>query len=182
VYHTGEEDKPDMEEKSHKRKAVASLEKENRSLRKRVGELVRSEELKAAQIEAMATRQRKLENMLLTGEQLVRLNRLCEGWVDVEGVDRRELLHRLWLNAQTCDFYLLAHAMGKKKDDPDQIDLDAVISKARENGGRVDYAVGRKMKIYLFDESRTLVDPRRYDEAWGKGSVKRIVKGMGRSQ
>jgi len=174
-----------MEEKSNnkrKRRRVEALEQENRSLRKRVDELtvivVTTELVKRTQITALESRQAKLERMLLTEEQRLRLNRLCEGWVELEGVDRRTLFHALWLNARTCSGYELAYAKGLKPD-PDVIDLDAIIREAKEGGrGYVDYAVGRKMKIVLFDESTTLINPKDYDEAWGQGTVQRTVNAL----
>jgi hypothetical protein len=83
--------------------------------------------------------------------------------VDVSRIDRVQLLHALWENAD-----LPAYCNPRKT----RFDITAVrISKK----GWVGRACGKPIRARVFNKSN-VIDPRRYDRRWGAGSFKRIVK------
>jgi hypothetical protein len=96
--------------------------------------------------------------------------------INIQGIDRRVLLRKLWENAKPEMGYLIRILEDPSIHDEFFIDIDDCISKAKKENGRVDYAYGRFIKIYLFaDNDNNMIDPERYDERWGKGSVQKIV-------
>jgi len=105
------------------------------------------------------------------------IDEIIKNWVDIKGVDRKELLLALWNNAKPCIGYQIKVLSDDTLPDTDYIDIDKVIKDAKKDHGLVDYAFGRFIKIYLFDDKdmSNIINSTRYDEEWGHGSVQRIV-------
>jgi hypothetical protein len=88
--------------------------------------------------------------------------------VDISGLDRLELLHRLWERSSPALFFSLESL------DPPKWDEKTAAEALERN--RIDYLMGRAIKC-RFDETNQ-VDPRLYDRDNGQGAFKKVVDGM----
>ena len=86
--------------------------------------------------------------------------------IDISGLDRVELLLRLWTNMKPAAFFAMS---GRPSPSFDESAAKKVV------GDYIDYFQGRAIKT---DLSKDEVNPRLYDRDAGSGTFKRVVESM----
>lgn len=88
--------------------------------------------------------------------------------VNVEGIDRKVLLRKLWENAKPASFFTL-------QDIPSPaFSLEIALGQLQSNGVYADYICGRCIKTNVFAKEDT-IDGRLYDREYGQGSFQKVV-------
>lgn len=92
--------------------------------------------------------------------------------VNIKGLNRDKLLHKLWLNGKPARYFLY-----QNKPAPEFV-LSTALEEIRNyhNGrlGRAEYVCGRYIKTDVYTASDEL-DPALYDLEYGQGALQRAV-------
>lgn len=93
--------------------------------------------------------------------------------VNVEGIDRVELLKGLWEGSQLASFYFYC---AKEEDIPNNFNLE-LAKKCQEKNVNIDYFCGRPIKAKVFTK-KTEIDSQYYDRYNGEGKFQSIVDAL----
>ena len=91
--------------------------------------------------------------------------------VNIEGVDKKELLHRLWLGARPASVYTWVPEAVAPEWNNDQ--AEAILCGRGPAGYYADYLCGRCIKT---DFATGVVDVCFYDREYGEGAFARVVE------
>jgi len=83
--------------------------------------------------------------------------------INISGLDKKELLRKLWENSQVASFFTMNHMPPPKLNEKE---LTESVN------GYVDYLCGRVIKC---DLTGNMADPQMYDRDNGKGAFEKIV-------